>query len=139
MAASHLTCGGFFVRWLTSLVLVFATFNPFGFSYFHWVTGGADKSLPLVALLGLMLVIGYAIFLRATFCSIGPAGVVLLVAFFAIVIWLLADFELIELKNFRLLVTLGLLIAATVMAIGMSWSFIRRRLSGQYDVDDADE
>ena len=139
MAASNLSWSGFLTRWIAALILVFATFNPFGLSYFHWVTDGADKSLPLVALVGLVLVIGYAIFLRATFRSIGPAGVVLLVAFFAIVIWLLADFELIELNNFRLLVTLGLLIGATVMAIGMSWSFIRRRLSGQYDVDDADE
>ena len=139
MAASHLTWSGFFLRWIGALVLVFGTYNPFGFSFFHWLFYSQDKSWPLLALVGLAFVIGYAIYLRATFRSIGPIGVILAAAFFAVIIWLLADFELINLENGPLMVTIGLLIAATVMAIGVSWSFIRRRLTGQYDVDETDE
>jgi Family of unknown function (DUF6524) len=30
-------------------------------------------------------------------------------------------------------------VVATILAIGMSWSHVRRRLSGQADVDDVDE
>jgi len=30
-------------------------------------------------------------------------------------------------------------VAATILAIGLSWSHVRRRLSGQTDVDDVDE
>ncbi|MEO1240160.1 MAG: DUF6524 family protein, partial [Pseudomonadota bacterium] len=34
---------------------------------------------------------------------------------------------------------LGLVVLSIVLAIGLSWSIVRRRISGQADVDDVDE
>jgi hypothetical protein len=33
----------------------------------------------------------------------------------------------------------AILAASLVMGVGMSWSHVRRRLSGQYDMDDVDQ
>jgi hypothetical protein len=37
------------------------------------------------------------------------------------------------------MIWIGLVMVATILAIGMSWSHVRRRLTGQADVDDVDE
>ncbi len=44
-----------------------------------------------------------------------------------------------DFKPERIQVWLGILAMSIVLGIGLSWSFVRRALSGQYDVDDSDE
>jgi hypothetical protein len=34
---------------------------------------------------------------------------------------------------------LSILLASLVLGIGLSWSILRRRISGQVDIDDVDE
>ncbi|MGB1208990.1 MAG: DUF6524 family protein [Paracoccaceae bacterium] len=49
------------------------------------------------------------------------------------------DFNLLKLDNAAALHWIGLLAVSLVLGIGLSWSLVRRRLSGQLDVDDVDE
>lgn len=139
MARHNFTTTSFLLRWVGALVLVLGTFNPTGYSYFHWVTGPTDDNLPLKVLAGVAFVILYVIYLRATWRSIGPLGVVLALAFFGAVIWALDYYDLLALEQKTVITYVALVLIATVMAIGMSWSHVRRRLSGQADMDDVDE
>ena len=43
------------------------------------------------------------------------------------------------LDNVTLFSYIGLFILSAVLATGMSWSHIRRRISGQADMDDVDD
>jgi len=45
----------------------------------------------------------------------------------------------ISLENPTVNTWLGIEILSIVLAIGLSWSIVRRKLSGQADVDDVDE
>lgn len=139
MADRTFSAGNFFVRWLVALVLVLATFNPTSFSYFNWVLGPGTGQVPLKALAGIVLVILYVIFIRATWRSIGPIGLVLAASFFAALVWVALDASVISLQNRTALTWILLLVAATILAIGISWSHIRRRVTGQADIDDVDE
>lgn len=132
------TWGRFAIRWGLALLLVFATFNPFEFSYYHWATAEGG-SLPLKILAGVSLLIGFVIFVRATLRSIGTVGIGLALAFFMVVIWLLVDSDLLSLEQSKVLTTLILFVLASILAIGVSWSHIRRRISGQADMDDVDD
>lgn len=134
---SRFSFSHFLVRFVAALILVFATFNPSGYSYFHWVIDRGDSSLPLLVLAGVALVIGWVIFLRATMRSLGPIGVLLAAALFACFIWLAVDFNLVSVTG-SLFIYLVLIVCAAVLGIGMSWSHVRRRLSGQADMDDVD-
>jgi hypothetical protein len=67
------------------------------------------------------------------------AGFALIVAFFGFFLWLLIDFNLLQLDNVNLLIWISDIIASIVLAIGMSWSHVRRRMSGQLDTDDINE
>lgn len=130
---------GIFIRWLFAFLLLAATYNPTPWSYTLWSLEHYDTHLSLVVFLGLLLGIGYIIFLRATIRSIGGFGMVLILALFGTLIWVLYDFGLLSLDNPQANTWLGLLALSVVLGIGLSWSIVRRALSGQADVDDIDE
>jgi hypothetical protein len=130
--------GDFLWRWAIALVLVFATFNPTEYNFVRWVAADMQADLPYKALAGLVLLIGYVIFLRATFRSIGVIGIALIAAVFAAVLWVLKDLQILDPANQELLTWIVLVAIATIMGIGVSWSHVRRRIAGQSDVDDVE-
>ena len=79
---------------------------------------------------------GWIVFVRATMRSLGAGGVVLSLLVAAALIWLFVSWGWIDLASAGALTWVTLVITAIVLAIGMSWSHIRRRLSGQADVDE---
>ncbi len=50
-------------------------------------------------------------------------------------VWLLVDIGFIRALTPGTILTILLLIVANVMAVGVSWSYIRARLSGQADTN----
>jgi len=139
MARSSLTLTGFTIRWLVAFILVVATFNPTDYSLISWITStGLQEQAPFKLLLALVLVIGFAVYLRATMRSIGPIGIGLLVVLFAVLGWVVVDLAGTDWVTGDVLIWLGLVALSLIMAVGMAWSLVRRRLSGQVDVDEAD-
>jgi uncharacterized membrane protein (GlpM family) len=130
---------GFLLRWGAAFILLAATFNPTEWNYVRWVSEHFSEQMPLAILFGLLLLTGYVIYLRATFRSIGTFGMGLITAIFAALIWVLWDWGYLDLDNRNLNLWLGLIALSLVLGIGLSWSLVRRRLSGQADVDDVDE
>ena len=133
--ANSLTAGGFLFRWMGALVLVLGTYNPTPYNFLSWVTDDATRGeqLPLKLLIAAVMIIGYVIYFRATFQSIGFIGIGLALLFFGGLIWLLLDYKILDLQEYGTIAWIILFIVATIMAIGISWSFIRRMLSGQID------
>lgn len=129
----------FLFRWLAALVLLAATWNPTGYSYVGWAMAQYPAELPLIVLFGLVLAVGYIIYLRATLRSIGPLGMLLVAAVFGALIWVLIDRGWLATGNSVVNQWLGIVAVSLVLGIGLSWSIFRRRLSGQADVDDVDE
>jgi len=130
---------GFIIRWLFAFVLLAATYNPTNWNYVRWARVNWEGQMPMAVLLGLLLLIGYIVYLRATLRSIGGIGVVLIAALVGAVIWVLYDYGMLRLDNHELNTWLGLFALSLVLGVGLSWSLARRRLSGQADVDDIDE
>jgi hypothetical protein len=130
--------GGFFARWFFAVALVFGTYNPSDYSYMNWVLGSTSEFGPVMALTGVALLIAWIIFLRATFLSMGILGIALGAALFGCLIWLLIDLGLLSLDATGALTWIVLLVLSLILATGMSWSHIRRRLTGQFDVDEKD-
>ena len=127
---------GFLLRFAAGLVLVFATYNPEGYSYFHWIKGDFPGSNAVKAFAGIVLIVGWAIYIRAAMRSLGLIGLLLATAFFGTLIWLIIDVWQISLDNIHVITYLVEILIAMVLSTGLSWSHIRRRLSGQMDTDD---
>jgi len=129
---------GFALRLLAAIILVFATYNPEGASFYHWVTKDFPHLTPMMALTGIVLLIGWTIFLRATARSLGAFGLFLATAFFGTLLWLVIDWGLIPTDSIKAITYIILVIVCGVLAIGISWSHLRRRITGQIDVDDVE-
>jgi hypothetical protein len=130
---------GFVLRWVIAFVLLALTFNPTDWNFVRWARASYDGQLPLVILLGLILLTGYIIYLRATLRSIGGFGMMLVAAIFGALIWVLYDWGVLSLENRSLNTWLALVALSLVLGIGLSWSIVRRRVTGQADMDDVDE
>lgn len=134
----RLTISGFLLRLAFALVLVFATYNPSGHSYLHWFIGGLPKITALQALAGVALLIAWVIYARATMRALGRFGLLLAAVALAVIIWALVSVGWLDLANRGVLGWILLFMLAVILAIGMSWSLVQRRLTGQADVDDVD-
>lgn len=130
--------GNFLLRFAAAIVVVMATYNPSGYSYYDWVRAAfADGGLgPEHLLAGVLIIIGWTIFVVASIRSLGPPGLVLAAAFFAALVWLLVDFGLLRADSATTVSWIVLVCMAALLAVGVSWSHVWRRLTGQYEVDE---
>ena len=143
MAVYKITWQGVLIRLIVALVLVFCTYNPHGWSYFDWVksynpAGENTTSLPLLLLGGIVLLIIWTIYIRATMRSLGMFGLILAAAFFGVLLWLAIDSIPSLAQNMKVLIDLVLVVFAGILGTGITWSHMRRRITGQSDVDDVD-
>lgn len=131
---------GFVLRFVLALVLVLATYNPTDFSYYDWVRIGlSDTGLgPEHYFVGVLVLIGWTIFVIASVRSLGVLGLVLGVAFFATLIWLLVDFGILAAESPTAVTWIALVCLSGLLAIGVSWSHVWRKLTGQFEVSDDD-
>jgi len=137
--ATEFNVGSLIGRWVFAAILVFGTYNPTQYSYIGWVFAEGTSFGPLVALAGVALLIAWIIFLRATFLSMGWLGIILGGALFGCVIWLFLDLGWLDLDSPSEISWVVLIFLSLILAVGMSWSHIRRRLTGQFDVDDIED
>ena len=126
----------FLLRFALAIVVVFTSYNPEGVSYYHWVYEALPEFSVLKAFVGVILLIGWIILLRATIGSLGFIGIVLAAAFFGLAIWLIIDVLGLSTDNFRIISYIVGIMLASVLSIGVSWSHVRRRISGQVDTDE---
>jgi hypothetical protein len=135
------TLVGFLLRFVAALLLVLATYNPTSYSFIDWFWRAmGDGTLDAIHFfLGVLLVVGWVILIRATFNSLGGFGLTLGTAVFAALIWLLIDIGILSGSGIAYYTWIGLVGLATILAVGLSWSHIWRRLTGQYTVDDVED
>ena len=141
--ATKFTTTSFLLRAIAAFALVFASYNPIKpYSYYEWAIAPAffDFSLftPIQGLVGVVLLIGWAIFLRATTRSLNLIGILLAVALIATSIWVMVDRGWVSLDGNGAITWMILTGLSLILAVGMSWSHIRRRMTGQLDVDEVD-
>ena len=125
----------FVTRWLAAMFLVLASYNPSGYSYYHWISELDVGNWVLKLLIGVVLAILYATFGLATQRSLGRLGIAAWLLFFAVVTWTMIDLGLLRIAGSGTVATIVLVNLANLLAVGVSWSYVRARLSGQADTN----
>ncbi len=113
--------GSFLLRWLFAFVLVMATFNPSGYSLFHWLWPLSDAQLPL-----------------KTLVIIIALGIIILMEFCGTLIWLFVDQGWLDLSNSGILSWVMIFMVSIVLGSGIPWSHVKKRITGQFDTDDVE-
>ncbi|MGZ9809717.1 DUF6524 family protein [Pseudoroseicyclus sp. H15] len=124
----------FFTRWGFAGLLIALTYNPTPFNYLAWFGRNHLDQLPLAAVLGVMLAAGYVVSLRATLRALGLFGVMIVLFFVGALVWLGLDYGILHVDTKDGASWLAIFTASLVLGTGLSWSIIRRQLSGQVDV-----
>jgi hypothetical protein len=124
---------GILVRMLAVLFLVTATYNPSGYSYWHWVFRSDAGYWALKIFLGLLIIFGFVFCTYSTWRSLRIMLSVPLILLIGASLWLLSDWGIVDLSDW-LQRTLALESALVLLlGTGVSFSLIRYRLSGQLD------
>jgi Family of unknown function (DUF6524) len=117
-------------RWLISAAVVFATYNPSGHSYYHWLMR-PEGSTPLKAAAGIFLLASATALARMAYVSLGYAGIGAVVAIiFGSILFRIGlgwfGFADVVFTTYTVLLWIS-----TVLGVGLSWSYFQRRLSGE--------
>lgn len=127
---------GFLIRWLIAFALLAATYNPTPYAYIKWALGAWETQTSLVVLFGLILIVAYVVFLTAVLRGIGALGVALVLALSGALVWVAYDFGLLDINNPSAMTWIAIVALSLVLAVGMYWGILWRRISGQVEVDD---
>ena len=136
MASGNFSGSALVVRLLVSLALVFATYNPTGYSFYHWLidTGSGPLSLKLLAAVSLAMI--YYAATRIVLAAFRGSGVI--VAVLVIVLCLIELALLIPgpgTSSWQVYVMAAqyvvLFAIAVIVSFGTSWSSLIERLTGQ--------
>ncbi|TAG21565.1 MAG: hypothetical protein EAZ40_08860 [Rhodobacterales bacterium] len=127
---------GIFLRWLGAFLLLAAIFNPTRWNYVTWAGEAWADQMPLIVFSGLLLAVAAMVYVVATMRSIGILGALVIAAIFGAGLWVLTDWGLLALGNSSLTVWLAIFALSLILGIGMSWSILRQRLSGQQTTDE---
>jgi hypothetical protein len=133
---SRLSVGGLIGRFLASLLLVLATYNPTGYSFVNWIGGNFPHVQPVQAVVGLALLALWIFFPHATWRSLGTLGVALGLAFFAAIIWLVSSWGWFNASSHAAMIWVVLFVVACMLTLGLCWALIRVRVSGQAVVEE---
>lgn len=134
MSVQGISWSGVIVRIALAIALVLATYNPSGHSFYHWLSEPPAGITAIKGLLGVVLLIGWAVSLRTVHVALGALGVILGVALLAALAWVFVEQRWLDLNTPSAVAWLALLILGTVLGLGLSWSLIRARFTGQLEV-----
>lgn len=131
----------FLWRLLAALILVFATYNPTGHSAYHWIADAIRESAfgPLHLLLIAVLIAAWVVFWIATWRALDTLGVVLASIMLGAIVWLFIDIGWLTPESSQAITWIVLVCIGIILAIGVSWSHISRRFTGQVNVEDIDD
>jgi len=127
----------FFARFLFSLALVFATYNPTGYSFCHWIADLGAGPASLKVIVAMTLAMTYYAIIRAVFAAFRRSGVI--VGGLAAVLFAIEAASVVAPRgsqpfwHFYFLVGQYVLLCAIaiVLSFGVSWSHLIERLTGQ--------
>ena len=127
--------GTLLTRIALAIALVLMTWNPSHWSYVEWALRDRSAFDAVKAFCGVLLLGGWVFCVRSAWVSLGAIGLVLVGALLATIVWMLVQFHLVEAGATQTIVWLVLIAVGIALGIGVSWSKVRQRATGQVEVD----
>lgn len=124
----------FLVRWLLCGFVVFATYNPSGYSLFHWLQSSGADDLAIKAVISIALFWTYITLLSIARSAIGASGLYTAIVAVILLFYGLMDIDTSSETLLSFLRYIQLITLATALAFGVTWSKIRSTLIGQKSV-----
>ena len=127
--------GALLTRIAFAVALVLLTWNPSQWSYVEWALRDRSTFDAVKAFCGVLLLGGWVFCVRTAWVSLGALGLVLVGALLATIVWMLVQFGLVQAGTTQTFVWIVLVAVGIALGIGLSWSKVRQRATGQVEVD----
>lgn len=121
-------------RMAFAVALVLLTFNPSGYSFYHWLTTPPAGVTAVKATAGVLLLIGWVVCVGTAKVALGLLGMLLGLALFGALAWLLVETGWLSVGDPSSMTWVVLIVLGLVLGVGLSWSLIRARATGQVEV-----
>ena len=125
---------GYLVRTLGCFLLLFATWNPAGYSYLSWLGEDDGARLSLKVAVGVALFMTYVVYLRIAWLALGTLGVGISAAIMLSGYMALRHFGVFDAGAPFWTGYLVLTIAAVTLSAGLCWAHFKRRVIGTSQV-----
>jgi len=126
-------------RMSIAAIVVIATYNPTGSSIFHWVTQNENPTDAWVILGAIVAILANVALLIAAWKALGKIGTLIVVIFFAALVYLSLQEGWVSSGNQASIEWLALILYSAFLGIGLSGAIIWRRATGQVVTDEADD
>jgi len=130
---SGISWSGVVLRVVLAIALVLLTFNPSGYSFYHWISAPPAGVTALKAFAGVALLIGWVMCLRTAFVALGWIGVILCAALLGTFVWVLLDLKVLHAADSTAMAWIALVIVGVILGVGLAWALIRARTTGQIE------
>ena len=130
---NHISWDGIAARLLFSLFVVFATYNPSGRSYWHWLWAGEAGFWTRLAV-GLVLLLTHLALFFTLRGVLGWKGLALVTVTFVALMLAAGEIGLAQLSG-SWSGTAPLVLVSLLYTFGLSWSLVHHRASGITHVD----
>jgi hypothetical protein len=134
MAVQGISWSGVVLRVMLAVAIVLITFNPSGHSFYHWLVEPPGGISALKAFSGVALLMAWVVCLRTAYVALGTVGLVLGCLLLGTFVWVLFDMDVLHAVSGKAMVWIGLIVFGAVLGVGLSWSLIRARTTGQIEV-----
>ena len=127
--------GAMVPRVVFAVALVLLTWNPGGWSYVDWALRDRASFDAVKAFFGVLLLGGWIFCWRSAWVSLGAMGILLVAALLATIVGMLVQFGVVEAGSTRAMLWIVLVAVGIVLGVGLSWSKVRQRATGQVETD----
>jgi hypothetical protein len=117
----------FFLRFIFAAVVVFATYNAEGFSYFHWILNNLGNLNLYMAGAAVVLVLCWIMLIRSSITSLSLIGFLVVTVAFALLAWLIIHRLGLNASSKGAIIYISELAIASVLSVGVPWSRIKRK------------
>lgn len=126
-------------RMLIAAVVVFASYNPSGYSIFHWVRDNENPTDAWVILGAIVAILANFALIIAAWKALGKLGTIIILIFFAALVYLSLQEGWVDTGNYVSVQWLALILYSAFLGIGISGAILWRRVTGQVVTDEADD
>jgi hypothetical protein len=134
MAVQGTSWSGVVLRVVLAGAVVLIRFNPSGTSSDHWLVVPPVGIAALKAFAGAAWLVAWVVCLRTAYVALGTLALVLGCRLLGTFVWTLFDMDVLHEVGREAMVWIGLIVAGAVLGVGLSWSLIRARTTGQIAV-----
>jgi len=109
-------------RMIFATLLILCSYNPEGYSYYHWGILQISTDMPAKVLVGVVLLLAWAMYIRSAGDSFGYMGTFITASFFGTLLWMVVKHNWLPLIGENVMIYSVLVLVSWIVATGFSFS-----------------